>query len=405
MINYIFKGGQLIILVLAFFYYNHTIFALPNETPYVLLVSWDGCRWDYINRGLTPNLNELIENGLRAERLIPSFPTKTFPNHYTIVTGLYPENHGIIFNSFVDFYNADSFRMKNDNSIKQDKWFKGEAIWTAAKKQGIKSGSVFWVGSEVYNNGPDYALTYDHFMPHKKRVDQLMAWLNLPEEERPHFLTLYFADLDDAGHRFGPNSDEVNTALKDLDKTLGYLINQLKRTNFWKKINLILVTDHGMTEIDPKNEINLEKILTGLEYFLQGDDPIYSIVANQNRIDIIFNRLNENKHGFQLFKKADFPKRFHFSKHPLIGDIIILAEPGYYFSRQNKNYFRGNHGYDNAIIDMHGIFVAYGPQFKSGYRIDEIKNIDIYPLLCEILKIQANEKIDGDLIRVKDFLK
>ncbi len=397
--NKLTKFNKIIILV---FFTLQFVFSQNND--YLILISWDGCRWDYLNRGVTPNVQKLIDGGVRAESLQPSFPSKTFPNHYTIVTGLYPQNHGIIFNSFTDAQTGESYRVKKDDSIFQDKWYKGESLWYTARKQGIKSGIVFWPGSEVFEKHPDNFLAYDHKMPHKDRIDQIMEWINLPEKERTHLLMLYFPDTDDSGHEFGPDSKQVNETLEALDKTLGSLIKRLKKAGIFKRTNIVMVSDHGMTNTNEDNGIDISALISGYNFVSNGYDPNLTFFTEKTENNSLYKNLKNNEKGFTVYKKEEIPANLQIGKSPYIGDITVLAKPGYYFISSRKAS-KGAHGFDNKFKDMHGIFVANGPAFKVGLKTNTIENIDIYPLLCRALGLIPNPKIDGQLSRVEHLLR
>ena len=204
---------------------------LAQSSPYVLLVSFDGFRWDYLNRDITPNLDAVIDNGVRASSLQPSFPTKTFPNHLSIVTGMYPENHGIIFNRFEDIETKKIYQLSDTSAVRNPIWYKGEAFWTTAEKNDITTASFFWPGSELTDKSrrPTYFKHYEHNQPYRERIDGVIDWLQLPQNERPHFITLYFHDTDSFGHEFGPNSTEINTSIQRIDSLVGYLNNELSK--------------------------------------------------------------------------------------------------------------------------------------------------------------------------------
>ena len=390
------------VILLVFFSLQ---FLLGQNNDYLILISWDGCRWDYLNRGITPNVQKLIDGGVRAESLQPSFPSKTFPNHYTLVTGLYPQNHGIIFNRFTDVRTGDSYRVKKDGSIHEDKWYKGESLWFCAQKQGIKSGVVFWPGSETHNKHPDYFLAYDHNMPHEKRIDQMMEWIDLPEGQRPHLLLIYFPDTDDAGHKFGPDSKEVNQALKKLDTTLGELICRLKKADIFERTNIVLVSDHGMTPIYKENGIDISNMLSGFDFIANGYDPNLTFFPDEAQTDKMYEILKKNEKGYYVYRKEEIPHELKISKSPYIGEITVMANPGYYFKINSTEPAKGAHGFDNKTKDMHGVFVAYGPAFKSGFQSGTIQNIDVYPLLCKALDLTPSPAIDGQISRVEHLLR
>ncbi len=394
-----------------FFFLAIVIFAQPK--PYVLLISFDGFRWDYPNRGITPNIEKMRENGVSASSLQPSFPSKTFPNHYSIITGQYIEHHGIIANHFTNPFTNEVYRLGDSVSVRQSKWYLGEPFWTTAERQGIISASYFWPGSEQKTSyrHPTYFEKYDHYRPHKTSVNGVINWLKLPYAKRPHFITLYFHDTDDYGHEFGPNSKEISKAIVSLDSVIGYLYNQFSAIGMKDSINVILVSDHGMTEISPKRVINVETILHSYKYISEAKGPFMLIKPFKNQTDSIFNILSRNENHYKVYKKENMPKYYHYSENAFIYPIILVADLGWSLGNNKsikefrKIREKGNHGYDNRQIDMHGIFIAEGPNFKKGYKTGTVWNVDIYPLLCKIFNIFPASNIDGKIERIGFVLK
>jgi len=384
-----------------------------QEKPYVILISMDGFRWDYIYRGITPNLNKLADEGVHALSLRPSFPSKTFPNHYSIITGMYPENHGIIFNSFTNTFTGETYRIGDTISTRQSKWYKGEAFWETANRHNIKTASFFWVGSEqdVDYKRPTYFYHYNQNISFEERVNGVIKWLQLPENERPQFITLYFEEPDSKGHSFGPNSPETNKAIALVDSMLGLLIDKLKNIGMEDKVNIIVVSDHGMTEISDKRIINIEEILKDYKCKFYGMGTSIMIDAEPDKLNEIYQTLKKNEKNYRVYMKDEIPEYFHFSKNPFILPIIVIAETGWtlvtneYFKRTRSYSIRGEHGFDNHNLDMHGIFIAKGPAFRSGYKTGTLWNVDVYPLLCKIFNITPNNLIDGDINRIGFILK
>jgi ectonucleotide pyrophosphatase/phosphodiesterase family protein 5 len=386
-----------------------------DEKPYLILISFDGFRWDYPNLGITPNLDKIRANGVKALSLQSVFPSKTFPNHYSIVTGLYPQNHGIVTNHFENEFTGEMYRLGDTSSVRSDKWYHGETIWATAKKQGIRTASYFWPGSETaldYKH-PDYFHHYDENISYDTRIQGVIDWLKLPESERPHMILLYFEETDTYGHRSGPLSERNLQAISLLDTKLGLLSEKLDEINLGKKVNIILVSDHGMTDISP------EKIVVLQDYFPNeippyfGSGPMVQFYeADLDKQNKIYSALKKHEHNFKVYHRSEIPEYFHYNASPFIGDIVVIAEPGYSIIEDREvlvkagaNYSRGNHGWDNHMLDMHGIFYAIGPAFKAGYQCGTLLNIDIYPLMCKILEIIPNQNIDGDLSRIEFLLK
>ncbi len=388
-----------------------SIFA--QSQPYVLLVSFDGFRWDYLNRDITPNLDKVIEDGVRASSLRPIFPSKTFPNHLSIITGMYAENHGIIFNRFEEISTGEIYQLSDTGAVRNPNWYKGEAFWTTAERNNITTASFFWPGSELNdkNRRPTYYKHYEHNLPYRERIDGVIDWLQLPQSERPHFITLYFHDTDSYGHEFGPNSPEINQSIQRLDTLVGYLNSELSKIGMKDSLNIIFVSDHGMTEINTTRTINVENILEGLDHKLGGSKPVAMIEPSIDDYDSVYARLKRNQVHFKLFTKENMPKYYHFNKNKNIYSLLLVADLGWsivdnkQILNMSKYASKGNHGYDNNEIDLHGIFSAVGPNFKTGFRTGTLWNIDIYPMLCKIFNIPTNQNIDGKLERIEFLLK
>jgi predicted AlkP superfamily pyrophosphatase or phosphodiesterase len=326
---------------------------------------------------------------------------------------MYPEHHGIISNNFKDYSNGNYFSMGDTGAVRNAYWYKGEAFWETAERQGIITASYFWPGSEItlqYRH-PTYFKYYVHTKPYKERVDEVIGWLQLSDEKRPHFITSYFDATDGAGHNFGPNSEGANKAISELDSVLGYFFQKLKEINLFDSTNIIVVSDHGMAEISPEKIVNIEEILEGHKYEAGDNGPFMLIEPTKGELENIYNKLKENENHYHVYKRDDVPKYYHYSSNSLIPELVILAENGWgvetnkSFENLNKYGTKGNHGYDNYWIDMHGIFYAIGPDFKQNYKVGTVQNIDIYPLLCKIFNIVPSQLIDGRLERIGYILK
>ncbi len=384
-----------------------------QSKPYVILISFDGFRWDYVDRGISPHFDYIGEYGVSAESLRPCFPSKTFPNHLSIITGMYPEHHGIISNGFWDNFTGKQYSMSDSLSVKDAYWYKGEAFWETAERQGIKTAGYFWPGSEVslsYRH-PTYYKKYVHLKPYRERVDGVIEWLQLPYNKRPHFITTYFDATDTYGHKYGPDSPETNFAIAQLDSILGYYFDRLKEISLFDSTDIIVVSDHGMTNVSNDKAVNIETILAGLNYRQNDHGPFMMIEPEGNNINEIYSRLKENETHYRVYKREEVPAYFHFSDNPLISRIVIITENGWSLEtnktiERNRKYGeKGNHGYDNYWMDMNGIFYAAGPSFKINYQVGTINNIDIYPLLCRIFQIKPNPLIDGNIDRISYILK
>lgn len=387
--------------------------AAPIQKPYVILISFDGFRWDFPHRGLTPNLKMMAEQGVSALSLRPVFPTKTFPNHLSIITGMYPENHGIILNEFYDRFKCEKYKVGDEKSVQQPRWYQGEAFWETAERQGIITASYFWPGSELtleYRR-PTYVEHYDQDRPYETRIAGIIKWLQLPEEQRPHFITIYFEATDSKGHQYGPDSPENNRAIQQLDSTLGLLLAELRKLDCWNAMNVIVISDHGMTNVTSNRIIDIETILDDMDYRSQGYGPVMMVDCADTNRQAIYERLRRNENHFKAYLKEHAPDYFHFKHHPFISPIILIAEMGWTLVNHKRNIALrlygtdGDHGYDPYQLDMHGIFHAMGPAFKQGYRTGTLWNIDIYPLLCQIFDIMPRQNIDGKLERIGFILE
>jgi len=384
-----------------------------QSQPYVILISFDAFRWDYSNRNITPNIESFAENGVKAQSLKPVFPSKTFPNHISIITGMYPEHHGIIFNDFYNTFTGSHFRLSDSVEVRDSRWYKGEAFWETAKHQGIITASYFWPGSDINMDyrRPNYYYHYSHNTPYKQRVKGVINWLKLPYNKRPHFITLYFELTDDIGHHHGPNSLQIDTAISSLDSTFGSLINSLRDIQMIDSVNIILVSDHGMTNVSGDRVINIEKMLNGYDVEYSNYGPAMMIQPKENEIEEIYSILQSNENHYKVYMKEEIPSYYHFSQNPFIYKILVVADLGWsaILNRDLKWYkpgsTGGNHGYDNNTLDMHGTFIASGPLFKKHYKTGTINCIDIYPLLCKIFNVYPNANIDGRLDRIKFILK
>ena len=324
---------------------------------------------------------------------------------------MYPENHGIIFNSFINPITKDKYRLGDSLAVRNSEWYLGEAFWQTAERNGIKTASFFWPGSEVtldYRR-PTYYEKYEHTRPYRERIDGVINWLELPKEERPHFITLYFHDTDSYGHKYGPNSPEINQSIQRLDTLINYLNDKLVEIGMKDSTNIIIVSDHGMTEISEERTINIEEMLKNYNVRIDGSKPLMMIEPEMEKFEEVYKLLKDNEFHYKTYLKEEMPQHYHFSEHPFISPILLVADLGwslvnnFWLRGMQNNYSRGNHGYDNNQTDMHGVFIAQGPNFKENYKTGTIWNVDINPLLCKIFGISPRANIDGKLERI-DFI-
>lgn len=391
-----------------------------EKDQYVILISLDGYRYDYTERFQPENLNKFKAQGSAAEALIPSFPSKTFPNHYSIATGMKPENHGLVDNAFFDPVKDQVYVINNREIVQDGYWYGGTPIWVLAEQHGLTTASYFFVGTEAPVQGiqPTYFYNYDGNVPNLNRISKVFEWLLLPEEERPRLITLYFSDMDDIGHRYGPDNDEqLDKRLQRLDRELGALFEGLK--SFDLDINVFIVSDHGMTRVPRENLLNLDHITEGIDAKVINNGALAHLYLNNPlELEEVFLKLNNIEGPFKAVKVEDKEYYKNIDTHRnSLGDLLILPDLGFYLATtvgmvgyQNraamfKTDIFGEHGYAPGYSDMYGIFYANGPSIKEGLHIDKFQNIHVYPIICQILGLPIPKDIDGNLEVLRHILK
>ncbi|HUR20691.1 MAG TPA: ectonucleotide pyrophosphatase/phosphodiesterase [Vicinamibacterales bacterium] len=379
--------------------------------PIVILVSLDGWRWDYLDRAQVPRLRALARAGVRAEGLIPPFPSKTFPSHYSIVTGLYPEHHGIISNNMLDARIGERFSMDAPTS-KDSRWWGGEPLWITAQKQGQIAAAMFWPGSDVEINGvrPKYWRLYDGEVPNRDRVQEVLKWLRLPEADRPTFITLYFSDVDSVGHRAGPDSTEVLTAAADLDREIGALVDGVNALRLSPLVNYVIVSDHGMSQTSLQRLIPLDDYLDPATVELIDSSPVVGVWPRTITVDAAYRALKDKHPALAVYKREDLPPELHFSSNPRIPPVIGIAADGWTVStsaqavqwQRSGRRMGGQHGYDPRLRSMHGLFIASGPQFRIGVTVPAFENVHLYAMMCRVLGLSPAPN-DGRADVTKDM--
>ncbi len=375
--------------------------------PYLIMLSLDGFRWDYPDFANTPVLDSLKRAGVIAESLKPSFPTKTFPNHYTIATGLYPDHHGLVNNSFYAPDLDKYYKISDRTAVENGAFYGGEPIWVTAEKQNVNTATFFWVGSEAEIEGirPEYWYKYDKSVPFKSRVDTVKYWLSLPEGERPHLMLWYYYQPDHIGHEAGPYGEQTIAMVEKLDSLLGYYFTQMRKLPEFDKLNFIITSDHGMTETSNDRVVMIDQYLdtVDIDIFI-GRNPNYNIKVKPGKLDKVYGELKKIPHIF-AWKHDSVPARLHYGHNPRTLDITIVAYPGWSIvSSWRKRIGNGNHGYDNSFKDMHAIFYAAGPAFKKDFVHPTFENVNIYPLIAKIMKLQP-APTDGKLKNVFTMLR
>ncbi len=380
-------------------------------TPPLVLVSLDGFRWDYLAKypAETPHLQALQREGSTARQLIPVYPSNTFPNHYSIVTGLYPAHHGIINNEMFDPATQTVFHYNRPASVHESRWWGGEPIWVTAVRQGHPSACSFWVGSEAAVKGvfPTFWKPYDYTLSFERRLDELVGWLRLPPARRPVVITFYLEETNSAGHKFGPDSPELAAAVKLLDHRIGVLRERLQAEH--RPVNLVVVSDHGMTPISPDRVILLDDYLDLSSVQVDFSGPQAGLRPLAGSAESIVRALSALPHA-QARLTRDWPARFHLTENPRLPPVWVMADEGWeigthrQFNALRGRFNRGDHGYDPALESMHGILIAHGPSFKRGVVIDPVENIHVYQLLCAALRLVPAPN-DGDDRLARAFLQ
>jgi len=397
--------------------------SLPNDPsvldrPYVILVSIDGFRYDYLQIHKAPNISKIARKGVRAEYMEPCFPSSTFPNHYSIAPGMYPARHGIVTNEFIDRKKGKLFKVGDRPLVDSGFWYGGVPIWSLAEQQGMRSASYFWVGSESEIAGfrPAQYMVYDHHIPNMQRVHQVIRWLNMPLTYRPHLITLYFALVDDHGHKFGPKSKETGKAVAEIDRAIGMLYQEVRKMNL--PVNIVLTSDHGMVRVRNEEAILLDTVVDLFGYqAVQSSGTINLLYAHDpdsQQIEKTYQEL-KSKEGnrFRVYKNNELPERLHFKDNPRIGELVVHALAPYVFGEKpepGEEYempSKGKHGYvPHLTPEVNAIFYAWGPNFKSKKEIPAFRNIHVYPMLAKLLGLEIEPgAIDGNVEVLEGILR
>ncbi len=384
--------------------------------PILILVSIDGFRWDYDSHYPTPNLRALAARGVRAKEMIPSFPVQTFPNHYTIVTGLYPEHHGIVANVIAEPGNPARFSMSNEEAVRDSHWWGGEPLWVTAERQGRRSAAMFWPGTEAEIRGvrPTYWKPFDGKLPASARTAQVLEWLALSETRRPSFVTLYFDDVDHAGHDYGPDSSQLKDAVGVVDREIGVLVAGVHRLGLDDRTSIVVVSDHGMAPLSPSRVILLD------DYIDVGQVDVietgaFLALAPLEGVDqtSIVDRLGTAHPRLRIYTRNTMPARLHYAHNPRIAPVIGIPDAGWTVTTRAARQRRldegrappaGGHGFDPANTIMHAIFIAAGPDIARGMVVPPFENVDVYDFLCAVLGVTPVPN-DGDPGRASTWLQ
>lgn len=384
-----------------------SIASIPNER-YVVVLSLDGFRWDYQSMAATPALDQMDKEGLSGS-FRPCYPSLTFPNHYSMATGLHPNNHGLVGNEFWD-ERGRHYRLGDRKAVEDPSFYAGEPLWNTARRAGLRTASFFWVGSETAIGGhqPDRWKKFDSRVPYRDRADSVISWLSLPRQERPRLVMWYLEEPDHTGHHHSPEAEETHRMISQVDSVVGYFREKLNRLPIASQVDFILVSDHGMATYDPSRLLNLADHLRldSVEHVSAG--PFTHIYPRRGYTETAYNILKKLP-GIQVYHKADLPKHLHFGSSPRIGELVVMADLGVPVvcvpkGKQIK-LLAAAHGFDNKYKQMHALFKAVGPSFEAGRHISApVPNITLYPLVCRILGISPAPH-DADEALAKSLMK
>ena len=365
----------------------------PAAPAPLILISIDGFHPDYLARRHTPTLQRLADEGTRARWLTPAFPSLTFPNHYTMVTGLDPDQHGIVDNTIYDAGFDAEFKLSDRAAVGDGRWWGGVPVWVSLSRAGGRSAPLFWPGSEAQIAGsrPDVWQPYDERMLPGERVDRILALLDEPASMRPRFFTLYFEMVDSAGHSHGPDSKAVNSAMAAVDRALARLLAGLKARGFVDAVNLVVVSDHGMASRSPQRVVRLDRAVCLDDVRVLTWGSLAGIIPHAGREAAVAAALLRPHRGMDCWRKQDLPARFRYGSNPRVPPIVCLAMIGWsiansaYLASNPNAVVGGAHGFDNFDPRMRALFVAHGPAFRRTTVVEPLEARDVYGVLMGAL--------------------
>ena len=378
-----------------------------GPAPTVVLVSIDGLPADVPGSGRMPVLDAIAREGVQAAWLTPSYPTLTFPNHYTLATGLRPDRHGIVNNNIND---ATLGRFVSKQASARDgRWWGGEPIWVTLQRQGGIAATMFWPGSEAEIAGqrPRYWKRFDGTLPVDARVDQVLAWLDLPPAQRPRLVTLYLEPYDVASHAAGMHSTQAMQALATVDAGLARLRDGLRARGLDDTVDLIVLSDHGMADVRAEDVVYLDDLVPAEAMDVESVGQMAWLSARPGREAEVERALLRRHDHFQCWRKAETPANWHFGRNPRIPPIVCQADDGWRVWLHRwpaATTLKGEHGFAPEDVGMRAVFTAVGPSFRAGVRLPAFDNVDVYPLLARLLRITPAAN-DGDIAPLLPALK
>ncbi len=374
------------------------------EGPSLILVSIDGFGWDYLSTYPTPALDRIVESGVRAGSMRPVFPSLTFPNHYSIATGLYPAEHGIVHNHFPDDAREHWYHLWDRESVEDGSWYGGEPIWVTAEKNGLVSAAYYFVGTEAAIQGvpPSHWHSFDASVSASDRVDRVIDWLQWPGDRRPQLITLYFEHVDKAGHDFGLGSPELAAAVAEVDANIGRLLDAIDELGLDDAVSVLVVSDHGQANyVNPEASFVLRDHIdmAGLEIIAGGAYAwIYQEQPDRERAREIRDAINENWANGRAVLRDEAPAEWRISASPRFPEIFVVPELGHGVVAERDDLEKlkpGDHGWEPSNTAMHGIFLAAGPALPRGRVVGEVSAVEIYSLMLELLRIEAPAPVPG----------
>lgn len=395
---------------------------VAQKAPYVMVVSFDGFRYDFVRKYKPPFLSKFSREGVQLDSLKPSFPTSTFPNHYSLVTGLYPEDHGLVDNRFFDSKMKLSYSYKDPKTSKLPEFYGGTPLWVLAEKNQMRSATYYWPGSETKIQGflPSDWKAFKFDEPHENKIHQVEEWLRRDPAHRPHIIFVYFHQVDTAGHGKGLETPEIKEAVFELDGVFKQLVTRSRK--IIPEMNIILVSDHGLTEMSRKRAVYIselgprkvrkwqQRILKHFQW--EGDGALVHFYytgpseEKEKWCNAFVQFVGKHQKYVNAYRRGDLPARYHYSKNPRIGDVVLLGDLGWYVGEKSQWFSQASHGFDNEYQEMQGIFYASGPAFKSAFTYKTLENVNLYPLVAHILDLPYPESsIDGRWEKVRPLLK
>jgi len=410
-----------------------------RDKPYLILISLDGFKAEYLDRLELPHLRRLAARGARAKAMVPVFPSNTFPNHYSLVTGLHPQRHGIVNNRFYDPKRKATYVYTDNATVVDGSWYGGEPIWVTAESQGMVAASYFWPGSEAEILGvrPTRYTQYSSDVTNEARVTAVISWLQEPADRRPHLITLYFSEIDSASHSLPLEAPEVTKAVQTVDGAIGELMAGIDALAIRDQVYVVIASDHGMVNTSTAQTVRLDSVLDAQDVasIVAGfSGPVASlhISGGADRARAIRDRINARVARGTAYLRRELPERFNYRDNPRSGDVIIIMDEGWTMStpraaaqppsapaaaaksapqtgtppaaeRAPRERW-GSHGWDNAFPSMRALFLVAGPGIREGVIVEEVRNVDVYPLMAELLQLRTATGIDGEAGRIKKLV-